>query len=384
VAMGGNLLINGDYLSTAGGILALLANGSNWEEVTRTQTVLQPYNAVPNGDFRGWTRPFTTGSQFTSTIDGQYTADRWVTNKAGTAVWDVVRDTSLPAVAYNMPGSLYSYKVNVTTADASIAANELYAFYTAIEGYDFQPLANGFAASWWAKAHRTGTYCLGFFNKAFNRSYIVEYVITVADTWQYFTAVVPAPTGVWPYDTQVSMYCAFNLAAGSNWTGASANSWMTSGAYVTANQINGVAATSDTFSVWGLNIVPGTVPQPLQPMPIPLQMERLRRYCQRLAPGVAGRYGLSLNDSTTTTVVHIPLPTPMVGVPAATFSAASGFWIYSVGGTFTITGMVTSTPGPGLYVLQTSGSAGLTNGFAGMLMDANVGTSSILLEANPV
>jgi hypothetical protein len=113
-------------------------------------------------------------------------------------------------------------------------------------------------------------------------------------------------------------------------------------------------------------------------------MERLRRYCQRLAPGVAGRYGLSLNDSTTTTVVHIPLPTPMVGVPAATFSAASGFWIYSVGGTFTITGMVTSTPGPGLYVLQTSGSAGLTNGFAGMLMDANVGTSSILLEANPV
>lgn len=283
VIRGGNLLINGDYISTAGGILALVANGSNWEEITRTQTVIQPYNALPNSDFRGWQRPFTTGSQYTNPANNSYTADRWQwNNPAGTGVVNVVRDTSLPAIAYNMPATQYSARIDVTTADVAMAAADVYGFYSVAEGLDIQELANGFAVSWWVKAHRTGTYCLAFANRAFNRSYVVEYVIAVADTWQYFTAVVPAPIGSWAYDNQIGMYCYFCLAAGSNYIGASANTWLTTSSFATASQINGVAATSDTFSVWGLNVVPGSVPQPICLMPWPIQLTRLQRYYETI------------------------------------------------------------------------------------------------------
>jgi len=382
--MGNNLIINGDYFSTAGGILVLVSNGSVWEEVTRSNAILQPYNAVPNGDFRGWTRPGTIAGQFTAPANNTQNADRWYWNFGGTGVVNVLQDTSLPAVAYNMPGAIYSAKINVTTADTSLAASDLYAYYTIIEGYDFQPLANGFAVSWWAKAHRTGTYCAAFINKAFNRNYIVEYNIAQADIWQYFTAVVPTPTGTWTYDSQLGMYCIFSLAVGSNFgSGSAANTWLTSGQYTTANQINGVAATSDTFSLWGLNVVPGTVPQPITLMPWALQQVRLQRYCQRLIAGNSGAYANSFSDGTNTAYAVIHLPTSMLGVPSTIFSPASTFWHYQLGGVFTPTAIVTAAAGTERIRCQMTGMSGLTNGAAGLFMDSGGGTSSILLESNP-
>lgn len=232
-------------------------------------------NAYPNGGFEVWQR----GTSFAAITDGTYFADRWVWNQSGTGVLTVAQDTSVPAISANAISTPWSAKATVTTADTSIAAGDLYAFYSVIEGYDYRALSNGFSASWWAKAHRTGTYCVSFYNKAFNRSYIVEYTIAVADTWQYFTAVVPAPTGVWTLDNQRGMYCEFSIAAGTTWTtGATANTWLSSGLLATSNQINGVAATTDTFSLWGLNVVPGTIPQPYQPMPYELGLDRCQRY----------------------------------------------------------------------------------------------------------
>jgi hypothetical protein len=380
VVMGGNLLINGDYLSSVSGVLMLIANGGNWEEVTRTSAILQPYNACPNGGFEGW----QFGTSFAAIADAVYFADRWVSNKSGAGIWTIAQDSSVPAVAWNAAAASWSAKVTVTTADASIAAGDLYAIYTAIEGYDIRDLMNGFAVSWWARAHRTGTYCASFVNKAFNRSYIVEYTIAVADTWQYFTAVVPAPIGTWTLDTQIGMYCLFSLAMGSTFgSGASASTWLSTGSYTTANQINGVAATSDTFSLWGLNVVPGTVPQPYHPMPFPLLWERLRRYCQKFAAGTSGAYATSFSNSTTDAYAVLYLPTSMLGVPTSVFSAASTFWHYQLSGTFTPTAIVTAAAGPDRVRCYMSGMSGLTNGAAGLMMDSGAGSSSILLTANP-
>jgi hypothetical protein len=381
VVMGGNLLINGDYLSTAGGFLVLAANGSNWEEVNRTSTIIQPYNAAPNGDFRGWARPFTTGTQFTAPANNTQTADRWYWNFQGTGVVNVLQDTSLPAVGANMPGSLFSGKINVTTADTSLAASDLYAYYTIIEGYDFQPLINGFAASWWAKAHRTGTYCVSFLNRAFNRSYIVEYNISVADTWQYFTAVVPAPTGTWNFDTAIGMYCVFSLAEGTTWGSGTAGSWLTSGSYATANQVNGVAATSDTFSVWGLNVVPGTVPQPFLPMPFALQLERLKRYYQIIVIG-GGDVGVGSCATTNTGYVARALATEMGGAPSLILSSVAHFSAFVNGSTVLATLVNNQNSARSMELAFSTAGTPFVAGGACLIL-ANSASSLLALEWNP-
>jgi hypothetical protein len=338
-------------------------------------------NAVPNGGFEVWQRPFTTGTQFTSPVNNTITADRWYWNGSGTGVVNVLQDTSLPAVSSNMPASLYSGKVNVTTADTSLASNDIYSYYTSIEGYDIRALANGFAASWWAKAHRTGIYCISFVNRALNRSYVVEYTITVADTWQYFTTVVPAPPGTWTYDNTIGMYCFFPLASGSLYTVGTNNTWTSNFAYATTNQVNGVGATTDTFSVWGLNVVPGGIPQPYQPMSFQLQLERLKRYYQPIVNITFGPVGHGHCLSTTRFFITRPID-EMGGIPTISFSAVGDFSCYNQGTAIVVTSIADFATSVRMLWLDCSVAAGLTAG-DGTMMYGNNSSARLAVAWNP-
>jgi hypothetical protein len=190
VVMGSNLVLNGDYLSTASGILTLVANGSNWEEVTRTSAIPQaPQNALVNGNFSVWQR----GTSFPGLGSGLFFADRWQWSYTGAANITMAQDTSVPTVGTNAVNTPYSAKLTVpTTPDTSIAAGDLYVISQNIEGYDYRALTNGMALSFWVKAHRTGIYCVSFRNSGNDRSYVAEYTINAADTWEYKTVIVPA------------------------------------------------------------------------------------------------------------------------------------------------------------------------------------------------
>jgi hypothetical protein len=234
------------------------------------------YNTLPNGDFVVWQR----GTTFTSPANGALAADmwHWQDNVAGVGRVTITRDTSVPAVATNAINTPYSLKIAVTTADTSIAAGELYGPYAIIEGYDYRALTNGFTTSFWVKAHRTGTYCVAFSNKG-DRTYVGEYTINSADTWEYKTIVVPTPptAGTWGYTNDQGLLVSFTMAVGTTYQ-TTAGAWQTNLFYGTSNQVNGVAATTDTLSLALVNIVPGSVAVPLYPRPYTEQLARCQRY----------------------------------------------------------------------------------------------------------
>lgn len=226
-----------------------------------------------------------------------------------------------------------SLQVTVTTADTSIAAGDLYLIDQEPEGRMIRGMIGGsMALSWWARAHRTGIYCVALRSADLAKAYILEYTIAAADTWQYFTAVFPtdaAATGGYSLGGK-GFYLSFTLSAGSNFQ-STAGSWITGNKFCTANQVNGVGATTDAFRLALVNMVPGTVPIPLLPYDPSLELIRAKRYRQvYTAAGASPFYGLGQAFSTTQTYILLHRDVPILGTPTIALSATSDFALYDM------------------------------------------------------
>ena len=386
VTNAGTLKLSAAYTSTASSTLTLYSDGTNWLEIGRSVApATQPagvQNALVNGDFPAWQR----GTTFTNPADSAFLADRWQQRNAiGTAQLTWAQDTTVPTVAANAINTPYVLKMSIpATADASIGATDLYGVFQDIEGFDYRPLTSaGFSLSFWVKAHRTGTYCVAFSN-TIDRSYVTEYTVNSADTWQYVTITVPTPptAGTWNYTTGKGLRVFFALAVGANFQ-TTANAWNSVAAYGTANNVNGVGATTDVFSLALVNLVPGATAYPVNPVPYAKELVRCQRYAAQLFPGTAvHRYGAGFCQSTTAAQVTIPLPVPMNKAPTATYAAAANFQVFSGPGLVACTVIATSLASATMLGVQATVAAGLTVGQGAILCDVAAG-SSLLVEANP-
>jgi hypothetical protein len=246
-------------IGTAGFGLASLNSGLPDYADDRT------FNPIRNAGLNSWSR----GTSFTTAASNSETADKWIYSKSGVGVHTVARDTSVPTVGANSPLQNYSLLVDCTTVDASIGATDLYGVYNLILGYDYLPFAQkAFNLSFWVKATKTGTYCVAFVNSGTDRSYVAEYTVSVADTWEYKTVTVTASpsAGTWDYTTGNGLQVFWALAGGSTYQ-TTAGTWATGAFYCSANQVNAVDSTSNNFYISQPRISLGSNPLPFVGMP---------------------------------------------------------------------------------------------------------------------
>ena len=122
-------------------------------------------------------------------------------NAAGT--WTQSQSTDVPSGQ----GFVNSFKLDCTTADASLAANDYVAFGHRIEGLDLQRLNYGTSGaknsvlSFWVKTNKTGNYVVGVQNvitgsTTKNCSFL--YTVSQANTWQKIEFPIPADTAAAP------------------------------------------------------------------------------------------------------------------------------------------------------------------------------------------
>ena len=219
------------------------------------QTIPNPLDPLINGTFLIWQR----GTSFVSPASGAYTADRWAYYKVGAAVHTVSRSTDVPTVAQAGILIPYSALIDCTTVDSSIAAGD-YTFYEQrMEGYNWLYLAQRqFTVSFWTKATKTGIYCFSIRNSVADRSYVAEYTINAADTWEYKTITIPASpsAGTWNYTNSVGAFFTWALACGSTLQ-TTAGTWQTGNYITTANQVNATDSTANNFYLTGVNVAPG-------------------------------------------------------------------------------------------------------------------------------
>jgi hypothetical protein len=256
----------------------------------------EAYNAIINGSFNVWQR----GASFVSAVHTSYHADRWSYNKIGAMVHGIYRSDDVPTVA--QAGVLYPYSLHLdcSVADAAIAVGDQCVLHQKIEGYRFRPIAQqSMTLSFWVKASKTGTYCVALVNGGGDRSYVAEYVVSAADTWEFETITVTASpaAGTWDYTTSVGLDVYFTLAAGGTFQ-TTPNTWQT-GAYVaTSNQVNACDSAANNFRITGVQLEKGTVASPFTTRSYDEELHLCKRYYQQL--GVGGFGG-----SNTTTVCYL-------------------------------------------------------------------------------
>jgi hypothetical protein len=251
-------------------------------------------NRIINGDMRIAQR----GTSFAAIADGAYTLDRWIWGHVGAMVCTVSQSSDVPNDTFQN-----SYKVDVTTVDTSIAAGDYAQFTQRIEGYNVRDLiGTTFTLSFWVKSPKTGVHCVAFRNAPVpNRSYIKEYTVVSANTWEYKTITVTGgliTAGTWDWTNGIGLSITFSLANGTTFQ-ATADTWQTGNFHATANQVNVMDNTSNDFFLTGVQLEPGSVDTPFERRPIGTELALCQRYFAQVTHGlqlpVAG-FGLTFRS----------------------------------------------------------------------------------------
>jgi len=274
-------------------------------------------NLIIGGDFT--TNPWQRATSFTSISNAAYCADRWRNLLGGGAlagVCDILKTADAPTIAQAGVYTRHCLHVDVTTADASIAAGDYYAIEQRIEGLNAVQLGFGQAGaktitlSFWHKHTKVGTYCVAFLNSAYNRSYIAEYTQSVSDTWEKATITVPGDTaGAWLYDTGIGLIVSFVVAMGST-RQAAANAWAAGDYQATANQVNGMDSASNNFKLALVQLEVGSSATEFEALPEDIVLARCLRYYWQTTQSFLGYYG-----STTQGFFAFQCPVPMRSTP---------------------------------------------------------------------
>jgi len=207
---------------------------------TEVRTVLGVTGADPgirNGNLSHWAINTTVSSAPSNT----YIADLWKYGKIGPQVHDLFRSTDVPTVADGArAGALFSMHMDVTTVNTGLDATENTALTYSMEGFDFASyFGKTFTLSFLVKSNKTGTYVVAFRNGPTpTRSYVAEYTISSADTWEKKTiTVIHDTTGTWNLDASLGMFISWTMAAGATFQ-ATPGSWQSGNFFGSSGAVN--------------------------------------------------------------------------------------------------------------------------------------------------
>ena len=226
--------------------------------------------------------------------------DRWRVYQENTAVaYTLSQDSNSPN------GFATSYKLDVTTADATLDAADRVDLIYRFEGNELQGLAKGtsdakqMTLSFWVSSPKTGTHVIEFFDNDNTRGISKSYTVSAADTWEYKTIVIDADTtGALDNDTALSLQISFWLMAGSNFTsGTLATSW---GSVTAANravgQVNVMDNTANNFYITGVQLEVGDTATPFEHRSYGDELLRCQRYYEHLGLYSGNNGGGTRND----------------------------------------------------------------------------------------
>ena len=289
-----------------------------------------------------------------TTIQTGFTLDRWSILSNTAARVTVSQDTNVPTGQ----GFLNSLKIDVTTADTSVASSDITALLYKFEGQDLQQLRKGTSSAktltlqFWVSSPKTGVHTLHFFDMANSRIVATTYTIASADTWQYVNVTFPADTtGALANDNTNQLQFYFGLLAGTNYTsGTLATSWAANtNANRMVGQVNVLDSTDNNFYITGVQMEIGNVATPFEFEKHADTLAKCQRYFYKFISnhdyGPLGANGMQINTNSTSGVMYQGQhPITMRTGPSM---AIGGNWTAEVatgaGALFALTGSVRSS-----------------------------------------
>lgn len=374
----------GVFIPQNGGSIIVRCDGTTAEDAT-TGAIWRD-NTYKNLCFNGEMTVAQIGAQTDASGSSSYTAvDGWDLFKSGTPQnrVDTTQSTTVPAGA----GFGYALRGDVATAEAAVGATELTAFRFGIEAQDLQQLSYGAAnartivVSFWWRSPKTGTQCVSLYQPDATRSYIREFTVIAADTYEYKVVTFPGDAaGTINNDNGVGLDLVFPLIAGSDWQ-STADSWLSTQDYATSAQQNLLDNTANNIYITGVQIEVGTVPTRYDHIPISPQLLRCQRYLQRFSSAqdayLAGGFSVDATNGR-----HVFRFNPVMRLaPTVTVSAAADTRILQAAGTVDVTGLTFTEIEPYTFTMRPVVAAGLTAGQGTLLGFDAGGTRWLLLSA---
>lgn len=295
-----------------------------------------------------------------------YNLDRWSVINTTAAVVTIDQQSDFPGNEFRT-----YHRTVVTTADASVDATDTYVNFQAIEGYNARDLiGRTFTLSFWVRSPKTGVHCIAFKNSGSDRSFIAEYTVNAADTWEFKSVTVNGgliTAGTWNWTNGVGLSVCFTLMNGTT-RQTTANAWQTGDFYSTSAQVNVLDAINNIFAITGVQLEAGPVATPFEHRPYGLELVLCRRYFRPLE-GMVGRI-----DTTASNAVFAgSFDVPMRAAPTVTFSGASQIHEMSVAGRDISSVLLSVLSGSGGYVrfsMTTSGTSGNLSNITGNVFAA--------------
>jgi hypothetical protein len=220
------------------------------------------------------------------------TLDRFRQNTSNTAG----RFTMSQVAVTDLPGFANALKLECTTADTSIAANELGIIMQRIEGQDLQQLKKGTSSaepvtvSFYVKGNASATYTLELSDNDNNRQ--ISQTFSVTTSWNRVSLTFAGDTsGVLDDDNGNSLELNIWIHAGSDFNGGTLSTTWTS--TTNANRASSSAtsffdSTSRTLEITGLQVELGSQATSFEHRSYGEELALCQRYFQKIS-GAASR-----------------------------------------------------------------------------------------------
>jgi hypothetical protein len=294
---------------------------------------------------------------------GSYLNDRWKYEASGSG--ETGRFTASKGTG--ITGAAGSQRIEVTTADAVLAAGHLYLVTQKIEAQTLQHLLYGTASAksltYQAtfKSNHAGDFTLKFLAPDGSRTYVTTVTLVGDESQETFTFTLTGDaSGTINNDTGVGLEVMLTLAAGSNFQGGTTGAWTAE-----ANNTYGALNSNNFFDTVGnyiefslVQLEVGSVATDFEHEDYGTTLAKCQRYAFKLEGSAGQPYvGTGFCQTTAIARVHIPFPVVMRTTPSATvtgtgwvaafrgstatFSSSTGFglgpsgaeWIVTVSGT---------------------------------------------------
>ena len=316
------------------------------------------------------------------TAAGYRTCDRMLFSVSGAGTWTVIQSTDSP------DGFSNSFRVDCTTAKASLDAGNFLIVETKIEGQNVQHLmygdstAKNITASFYVKSNKTGTYVLELRQPDSGRLYSKAYTIDAANTWEYKTLTFPGDvSGTINNDNGPSLNIHFWLASGSTYSsGSIGTSWHTTNANRAAGVVNLADSTDNDWSVTGVQLEVGDKATPFEHRSFGEELALCQRYFQRLQdPTLRGAFTGQLSGGASR--LAIPTYAKFRANPTISMSGTFNFW--NGGDVYTGSASTGTFAAPDGFEIDITinSTTNLTKGMAAISYTTNSTTKIIDLDA---
>tara|TARA_B100000497_G_C7659132_1_gene396864 strand:- start:163 stop:1206 length:1044 start_codon:yes stop_codon:yes gene_type:complete len=219
-------------------------------------------------------------------IRNSFGVDRFKSAGDGAQLFTYSQSTTVPSGQ----GFSYSAKLDVTTADTSVAAGEYHLLVYNFEGQDLQHLKYGTSGAesvtlqFWVRSPKTGTHIVELNHQDAAYFNSQAYTIASANTWQKVILTFSGyQTTAITNDNTTGFGVAWWLMAGSTYSGGTlaSNTWQNTAANRAAGQVNVADSTSNEFYITGVQLEIGDVATPFEHEDYTTTLTKCRRYFLR-------------------------------------------------------------------------------------------------------